>query len=1005
MKKYLFILILFLCGTASILSAQSIDIQGVVVDENGESVVGVAVLVAGSKTAAITDVAGKYAIRAGKSDILVFSALGYEELREDIAGRNRIDVSLKSSIMTLDDAVVIGYGTQKKSDLTGSVSVVSTDDINSPAFNSADQALQGRVAGVDIVSGGGEPGAESTIRVRGTRSITAGNDPLIVVDGVLGAVDNFSDINPDDIKSISILKDASSTAIYGARGANGVILVTTKGGERQRLRIVFTTSLGLSELPKKLDVMDASQFARWRNDYRSPGVAFEDPDSLGKGTDWQEILTQKAFSQSFRLQLSQGDSRQSTFFSVSFDNKPGIVLDTGMRRLSSILKVDRTLFKWMKTGVRVNYTWRHNDNNKIVINGTSSLAAVCLSPLVGKEDIWNRYSDTADSSSSIFNSPWLQARGETNYKNTNYLNLSPWVEITPFKGAVLKSTYSFTYNDVGTWFYSPSTLAIAASRNTGGTATRSDNKRISQLSETTFSWKKKIALRHQLDLMGGFTAENGRVDYRYTKGVGYANDDVGPNSLGGVVDKRNLTEDSSVTEVTRLSVLARANYIYNSRYFLTLTARYDGSSNFAAGKKWAFFPAGAFKWSISNEPWMQKSKQWGLSNLALRISAGVSGNDALSSYVSQPAITAGSGSWLFGDNTALMAYPSRLGDPTLTWEKTTSLNAGVDVSLFKDRITMTLDGYYSFTDNLLLSVQNAHHTGYSTRYANIGSTQGWGVEFTIDSRNIIKRNFSWRTMFTASHASSVVTDIGTGYEYVPTYSYGGQMLFGYKKGYPVNAMWGYQYCGVWQNDAQLEENELTRTYISFGKAKGYPKYADINHDGIMDKNDMIFMGSSDPVLHGGLQNTFNIYHFELGVFLTWSLGGKIYNLSEFKLGTADTSANKYVYLYEGAWHPERNPEGTLPSAQTADKTPCDRFVHDSSFLRLKTLSLSYRFDLTKRVKWLRDVSVGMYFDNLFLLTKYNGFDPDVSSSKAVQRLDDASYPNPRSYMFSVKIRY
>ena len=260
-------------------------------------------------------------------------------------------------------------------------------------------------------------------------------------------------------------------------------------------------------------------------------------------------------------------------------------------------------------------------------------------------------------------------------------------------------------------------------------------------------------------------------------------------------------------------------------------------------------------------------------------------------------------------------------------------------------------------------------------------------------------------MFTASHASSVVTDIGTGYEYVPTYSYGGQMLFGYKKGYPVNAMWGYQYCGVWQNDAQLEENELTRTYISFGKAKGYPKYADINHDGIMDKNDMIFMGSSDPVLHGGLQNTFNIYHFELGVFLTWSLGGKIYNLSEFKLGTADTSANKYVYLYEGAWHPERNPEGTLPSAQTADKTPCDRFVHDSSFLRLKTLSLSYRFDLTKRIKWLRDISVGMYFDNLFLLTKYNGFDPDVSSSKAVQRLDDASYPNPRSYMFSVKIRY
>lgn len=907
---------------------------------------------------------------------------------------------------TLNDAVVIGYGTQKKTDLTGAVAVVSADEINSPALSSVDQALQGRIAGVDIVSGGGEPGAESSIRVRGTRSISAGNDPLIVVDGIVGAVDNFSDINPDDIQSISILKDASSTAIYGARGANGVILVTTKGGEISRLKIVFNASLGFSELPKKLDVMDAAQFAQWRNDYRYPSVAFEDPASFGKGTDWQEALTQKAFTQSYRVQMSQGDSKQHSYFSVSYDNKPGIVLGTGMKRASTILKVDRTLFKWMKAGARVTYTWRHNDINKIAINGTSNVAAVCLSPLVGISDIWNRYSDNADSSSSIFNSPYLQALNETNYKNTNYLNLAPWVEITPFKGAKLKSTYSMTINDVGQWFYSPSTLAVAASRKTGGTAVRSDTRRTTHLSETTFNWSRNFAKRHKVDLLAGFTGEYSRLDYRYTKGTGYTDDNVGANSMGSLVDKRNLTEDSNVTEIKRMSLLARANYSYRSRYHATLTARYDGSSNFSAGNKWAFFPAGALKWSISNEPWMKKAKIKGLSNLAVRLSAGLSGNDAISSYVSQPAITSTSGTWLFGENTQLIAYPARLGDPTLTWEKTFSMNGGIDVSLFNDRITMTLDSYLSRTTDLLLLVQNAKHTGYPTRYANVGSTRGWGVEFAVESRNIIRKNFSWKTAFTMSHASSLVTDIGADYEYVATYSKGTQMVFGYKKGYPVNALWGYQYCGVWQNDEQRAQNKLTHAYVSYADVNGCGKYADVNHDGILNKNDMVYLGSSDPVLYGGLQNTFNIYNFELGIFATWSVGGKIYNISEFKLGTADTAANKYAYMAEGAWHAERNPEGTLPSARASSDTyASSRFVHDSSFLRLKTLSLAYRFDMSHHVKWLQDISVGVYFDNLLLITGYNGFDPDVSSSKSVARLDNATYPNPRSYMFSLKIRY
>ena len=961
---------------------------------------------AGSDIATISDLEGRYSIRARKNDILVFSALGFEEVRENIAGRDHIDVTLRTSAITLNDAVVIGYGTQKKTDLTGSVAVVGAEEIHSPALNSLDQALQGRVAGMDIVSGGGEPGAESSIRIRGTRSISAGNDPLIVVDGVVGAVDSFSDLNPDDIQSVSVLKDASSTAIYGARGANGVILVTTKGGENTRLKIIFSASLGLSELPKKLDLMDAAQFAQWRNDYRSPSAPFDNPAALGKGTDWQGALTQKAFTRSYRLQLGQGDAKQHSYFSISYDNKPGIVLATRMQRASAILKVDRSFFKWLKAGVRATYTWRHNDINKIAINGTSSTAAVCLSPLVGITDIWNRYSDAADSSSSVFNSPYLLALNETNYKNTHFLNLVPWIELTPFKGALLKSTYSMTINDVGQWYYSPSTLAVASSRKTGGTAVRNDTRRTTHLSETTFNYKKTFVGSHRMDLLAGFTAEKSRIDYRYTKGVGYADDKVGANNMGGIVDKRNLTEDSSVSEVTRLSILARANYSWRSRYYITLTARYDGSSNFSAGNKWAFFPAVALKWTLSNEPWMKKVKINGLSNLALRLSAGLSGNDAISSYVSQAAVTTASGTWLFGENTQLIAYPVRLGDPTLTWEKTVSLNAGIDLSFLNDRVTTTLDAYVARTRDLLLQVQNAKHTGFATRYANVGSTEGYGVELSVESRNIVRQHFSWKTALTLSHSQSIVTDIGADYEYIPTWSKGSQMVFGYKKGYPVNALWGYQFCGVWQNDTQREQNKITRAYVSYSDSNGYSKYADINHDGILNKDDMVYLGSSDPILYGGLQNTFNIYNFELGIFFSWSIGGKIYNITEFKLGTPDTTSNKYCYMVERAWNADRNPEGDLPSAKAgADTFACNRFVHDSSFLRLKTLSLSYRLDMSHYVKWLRDISVGVYMDNLFLITGYNGFDPDVSSSKSVARLDNASYPNPRSYMFSVKIRY
>ena len=1016
MRKLIFIL-LFVLGAQAAL-AQSITVSGVVSGDDGFPVIGAGVLVQGSNKGTVTDADGKYTIQADREDVLIFSSLGYKEVREGVAGRKTINVVLSPDSQLLDDAVVIGYGTQKKSDLTGSVGIVRMDEIASPALSSTDAALQGRIAGVDILSGGGEPGGAASIRIRGTRSISAGNDPLIVVDGVVDAVESFSDINPDDIKNITVLKDASSTAIYGARGSNGVIIVTTKGDDTgSKVAVTFSASVGMSELPRKLDIMNATEFAQFRNDYKytagnvsaiaaqaSGLYPFEDPSVYGEGTDWQDVLTRKALQQEYKLALNYGTSKYHIYGSFGYENRDGIIIGTRMNKYTSLLKTDLKVFKWLKVGARYNFTFRRNDRNSVTINGISNGSAVCLSPLVGPEDEWNRYSDEGGSGGAVYNSPYLIARNTTNYVNIKYFNVAPWAEVYPFKGATLKSVFSAGWTDNDAYYYSPATMPLAKVRKTGGTASRTTDDRTSFLSETTFTWKQVFKKSHNLELMGGFTAGRKTINYKYTRGVGYLDDSVGPFSMGSIMDRRNLTERSSLSPITRMSVLGRANYSYKGRYHLTLTARYDGSSNFSAGHKWGFFPAAAFRWTLTQEPWMGAAKAAGLTNLSLRLSAGRSGNDAISSYVSQQALTSEVSTWLFGESQLLSTYPTRLDNPSLTWEKTDSYNAGLDMSILNDRITVTADAFFSRTHDLLLKVQNQKQTGFDSRWANVGSTKGWGWEVAIASRNIVRQKFTWKTELTLSHNNSIVTDIGADFDQVATYTKSSQMLYGYKVDYPVNALWGYKFGGVWHNDGERADNVATHAFVSYQDKNGYAKYVDVNHDGILDYRDMAYLGSADPIVFGGLQNTFNWKQFSLGVYFTYSIGGYIYNLSEINLSSGVSNTNKYRYMLDG-WHPVRNPESDIPGAYMVDGYCSDRYVHDASYLRLKTLSLSYVLDLSRKVKWCRDITFSVFMDNVFLLSHYNGYDPDVSTSSSVRRLDTASYPSPRTYMLSIKFRY
>ena len=991
-------------------------ISGQVFDNTGQPMIGATVVVVGNAgVGTTTDVQGKYKIKATPDDQISFSFLGYIEVTEKVGSRTSINIVLQQENVNINEVVVIGYGTQQKSDLTGAVTSVNMEDLANTAVASVDEALQGRLAGVEIMTTDGEPGSAASIRVRGSRSITASNEPLIVVDGVMDAVASFADIDPSEIKNVTVLKDASSTAIYGSRGANGVILVTTHEAKANKLNVTFKATFQLSELPRELDMMNAAEFAQYRNDYfvnssstyrlqsrSSDYNRYQNPVSYGEGTDWLDVMTRKAFSNNYFLSLAGGSKTTKVYFSLGYNDQQGIVINSGQQTLNGRLKIDHQAFKWMKLGINTSYSIRNQQKANNAISGTGTTAVTNLNPMNEPTSAWNLLGDNGTNGGSVYDSPYLKALNITNLYDRTLLTIAPYVELTLAKNLKLKSQFSYTFTQTHGFYYSPSTMPVAERYRYGGSATRTDSETKNLLSETTLSYKKTFKKKHKLDVVGAFTAQNQSNNYLNMNGRGYLDDNVTYYNMDSSTDRRQISSSSSAWMLQRYSVLARGNYSYGGRYHLTLTGRADAASNFARGHQWAFFPAAAFKWTISNEKFMKSTKSW-LSDMSLRLSAGRSGNDSVGRYVSQMLLTTNQTGWLFGDAYEVSFYPSRLDNPNLTWEKTDSFNIGLDLSFLKDKITVSLEGYMAYTKDLLYTMQNATVTGFGSRYANIGSTQNKGVEITVTSRNISRRNFQWTTNLTVAHNSSKVTDIATAYGYVSTYSQGGYMIYGYAEGYPANSLWGFQYEGVWHTQDELNQNKQTKTYVSSTKARGYARYADINHDGVLNDKDRIYLGSADPIIYGGLNNTFKIIKdLSVGVFFTYSIGGRMYNVMEFTTMKGTATSNKDRRML-GAWHASRNPFSDIPGAYLTDSFGSDLYIYDASYLRLQNINVSYRFDLRKKTRYLRDISLTASINNVALFTKFPGYDPDAISGG--RRIDTGRYPKNRNYSLAIQIRY
>lgn len=1004
------------------LAAQQKTVRGTVSDSNGEPLPGASVCVAGTKNGTVADADGRYVLQVSPEDVLKAEYLGFASQTQKAGGRSTVDFHLSEEQNVLDDVVVIAYGAAKKSDLTGSVASVKMDDIKDSPAVSIDNALQGRIAGADFMSTDGAPGSTTTIRIRGTRSISASNEPLFVVDGVLDAIHDLNDINSEDIASVTVLKDASSTAIYGSRGANGVIIVTTKSGRDAggKPNISFRADVGVAALPKSLDIMDASEFAQYRNDYAwfgkdasHPGVGsntplsgsvYKDPLSLGTGTDWIREITRTAVTQNYALSMNGGDKKSTWFASLGYNDTQGIIDGSGQRRFTGRVKVSREFFRWLRLTYSGSYTYRHVDENKASIGGTSWWnAAQYLSPMIAPDASENPLYNLGQK----INTPRSMIDLNTNETRRHTMNHSATVELTPVKNFNVTSVFSYYLYKRGIYRYYPGTLP-AKSEGEGGQAYRSEYGEWSLNNETTAKYTLKSG-QHSFVPMLGFSAYRYMAENFSLQGLGYMDDAVLWKNMNAVLDKETYSASTSEVGKSKMSAFARVDYNWASRYYITATGRFDGASNFAADNKWAFFPSGAFRWNVANEPFM-KNVEW-IDDLSLRLSAGLTGNDSISAYQSLAALSSTTSGYLFDGSQPVSFYRSRLSQPELTWEKTASYNLGLDWSMFGGRLAITADAYWSRTTDLLLSVQVANQTGYSSHLRNLGKVSNRGYELTLDTKNIVKKHFTWSTTLTFSHNTQRVEDIGSK-DFVPTLTSpgnNGYMMYGYVKGYPLNSLWGFKYGGVWKGDEERERNGVTRAYVGINSKNedGTPKYYDINHDGVLNQDDLVYQGSADPLLYGGIQNTFNWKGLKLSLYFAYSIGGKIYNYGEFYM-SGGMYTNQYRYMLDG-WHPERNPQSDIPRAGYTDVSlPSDFLIHDASYLRLKNISIGYTLDLSKTRSHLRDITFTLAGDNVFLLKNYNGFDPDVSSngtSSTLRRVDLGAYPKARTFTFSVQVRY
>ncbi|HWW38886.1 TonB-dependent receptor [Pedobacter sp.] len=1012
-------------------------VTGMVTDEKGEHIPGVTVKLKGTTTVTQTDGSGRFKLSIAElRGTLVFSYTGFITKEVPLTASLVYHVKLFPDLNALDEVVVVGYGTSTKRDLTGSISQVKMEDLQKAPVASFEEALAGRVAGVQVSASDGQPGAGLQISIRGNNSVTQSNSPLYVIDGFPIEDPANNVINPAEIESIDILKDASATAIYGARGANGVIIVTTKKGKIGPPTITYQNYFGFQQNLKKQEMMNAYDFVKYQLEFNPDvytPIYLKDGRNLDyyknvESINWQDKIFRTAPVQNHFLSMNGGTDKTRYSVSTSILDQGGIILNSGFKRYQGRVVLDQTVTPNLKVGVNANYSYTKTYGTIAAERNVSPTASLMYSvwgyrPVTGdplKDDqlLTEPFDPDVNPSAEYRINPVISTQNEYNPSFVNALQANAYGEYTFLKnftfrtsgGITKRSTRKEIFNNANTRAGNP----LSSSNGINGSINNIDITDL--LNENTLTFKKTINKVHNINALAGFTLQKTSGFTSGFSATQLPNESLGISGLDEGIPNR-LT--SMRTEATLMSFLTRVNYSYKSRYLFTASLRADGSSKFAKGNQWAYFPSGSFAWTLSDEPFMKSIPY--VSNAKLRTSYGLTGNNRVSDYASMSTLQIISSSgYNFNNSPFIGSIPNLLGNRNLKWETTAQADIGLDVNLFKDRVSLTVDYYDKKTYDLLLNSSLAPSQGYLTGIRNVGKVGNKGWEFTVNTVNIQNKNFTWSTNFNISFNKNKVIKLAEQDPSILSRITWGNFNNAYPyialPGHPIAQFYGYVWDGVYQY-ADFNQ-QANGTYVlkdnipNNGQSRatiqpGFIKYKDINGDGMVNSFDQTIIGNPNPIHTGGLSNNFSYKGFDLNIFLQWSYGNDILNANriEFEGGENRSALNMFA-AYANRWTPENQTNDLYKVYGQGPMVYSSRTIEDGSYLRLKTVALGYSFKtaLLKRIK-IKSLRVYASAQNLYTWTNYSGLDPDVSTwpSALTPGFDWSAYPKARTLTFGLNL--
>jgi TonB-dependent starch-binding outer membrane protein SusC len=990
------------------------EITGRVVSTDGENLPGVNVVEKGTTNGTATDADGKYVITVSDPlSILVFSFIGFATQEVSIGGRTVIDIGLTPDISSLDEVVVVGYGTQKKSDLTGSISKVKDGEIKAIPVVALDRAMQGRAAGVLVTASSARPGGGSTIRIRGTGSVNAGNEPLYVIDGY--PIGDLNSINPNDIESMEILKDASATAIYGSRGSNGVVIVTTKRGKTDQAAVEFDSFYGVQSVRRKIPLLNSQDYARFVNEARinGGGTAFFDgsaadrplPEDITQNTDWQQEILREAPIQSYQLSLSGGENKTRYAISGSYFDQQGIVLNSEFKRYTLRANLDREISRKLTVGLSMQGAYTNSNSARTETDGggasgvtNAALNFAPIFPVYNADGSYNRYQGALNG--NLVDNPVGLANEITDQFNVFRLLANTYFDLKIMEGLNLRSTFGADLNNGKTNFYATRKIGLGASTN--GSASISAFQNLNWLNENTLTYTKKIAQDHSLLALVGYTIQGYRNENFTARAANFSNDFGEYNNLGGGATLQSPS--SGIGEWALISYLARVNYDFKNRYLLTVTARRDGSSRFGTNNKFGFFPSAALAWKIANESFLKNQRIF--SDLKLRVSYGLSGNQEIGDYRYFSTITNASAA--LGNPSALNigGAPNGIGNLDLKWETNAQFDIGLDASFLNNRVQLTADVYRKVTSDLLFSVNVPVTSGYTNSLQNIGEVENKGLELELKTINIDRGGFQWTSEFNIAFNENKILTLDGRPEFTAGEGSGHLQVFNtvlLKVGDPLSNFYGRQVEGIFQTADEIAASAQPTA------RPGDLKYKDITGDNIINDSDRTVLGNGLPKSFGGFNNTFTYRGVELNIFMQGSFGNSILNFGRFDLYNLNGGNNQSEDVLN-RWTPT-NTNTDIPRANsTGGQRILSSFhIEDGSYLRIRNISLGYTLPatLTERA-YIKKAKIYVAAQNWITFTNYKGFDPEVSrfgTSSISQGMDYGGYPTAKTILVGLNLKF